>query len=142
MLGTTLITEPELVAEACGRSPASSRGIDARDGRWRIEGWRQGTEYGVLELVRDLEVLGVRRVAYTDIARDGMQTGVNYGAYRALARQVDIPVIASGGVATLDDIARPRGDRAPSSRASSSAARSTRTRSRSQEAIAAASGGG
>jgi phosphoribosylformimino-5-aminoimidazole carboxamide ribotide isomerase len=105
VLGTTLITEPELVAEACDRYPdIVVAGIDARDGRVAIEGWRQGTEYGVLELVRDLELLGVRRVAYTDIARDGMQTGVNYGAYRALTNQVDIPIVASGGVSTLDDI--------------------------------------
>ncbi|HEY3318379.1 MAG TPA: 1-(5-phosphoribosyl)-5-[(5-phosphoribosylamino)methylideneamino]imidazole-4-carboxamide isomerase [Coriobacteriia bacterium] len=105
VLGTTLITEPQLVAEACERYPeVVVAGIDARDGRVAIEGWRQGTEYGVLELVRDLEVLGVRRLAYTDISLDGMQTGVNYGAYRALANQIDIPVIASGGVATLEDI--------------------------------------
>lgn len=104
VLGTTLVTEPELVAEACGAYPGIVAGIDARDGRVQIAGWRQGTEYGVLELVRDLEVLGVRRLAYTDISLDGMQTGVNYGAYRALADQVDVPVIASGGVASLDDI--------------------------------------
>lgn len=104
VLGTTLITEPELVADACGRYDGIVAGIDARDGRVAIEGWRQGTEYGVLELVHDLEILGIRRVAYTDIARDGMQTGVNYGAYRALADHIGIPVIASGGVSTLDDL--------------------------------------
>jgi phosphoribosylformimino-5-aminoimidazole carboxamide ribotide isomerase len=58
----------------------------------------------VLELVHELELLGVRRLAYTDISRDGMQTGANYGAYQALASQIDIPIIASGGVSTLDDI--------------------------------------
>ena len=59
----------------------------------------------MLELVRELrEVLGVRCLAYTDIAVDGMQSGINYGAYRALASRIDIPVIASGGVASLDDI--------------------------------------
>jgi phosphoribosylformimino-5-aminoimidazole carboxamide ribotide isomerase len=58
----------------------------------------------VLELVRDLELLGVRRLAYTDISKDGMQTGVNYGAYRALAGQIDIPMTASGGVSSLVDI--------------------------------------
>jgi phosphoribosylformimino-5-aminoimidazole carboxamide ribotide isomerase len=55
--------------------------------------------------VHDLELLGVTRVAYTDISRDGMQVGINYGAYRALVDQVSIPVIASGGVASLEDIA-------------------------------------
>lgn len=104
VLGTTLVTHPELVAEACDRFEGVVAGIDARDGRVAIEGWKQGTEHGVLELVRDLQVLGVRRVAYTDIALDGMQKGANYGAYRALADQIDIPIIASGGVSTLDDI--------------------------------------
>lgn len=104
VLGTMLVTEPEFVARACGRFPGIVAGIDAREGRVAIEGWRQGTELGVLQLVRDLEMLGVRRVAYTDISLDGMQTGVNYGAYRALANQVNIPIIASGGVASLEDI--------------------------------------
>lgn len=105
VLGTTLVTQPELVAEACAEFDGIVAGIDARDGKVAIEGWHKGTEYGVLELVRELELLGVRRLAYTDISLDGMQTGVNYGAYRALADQIDIPIIASGGVASLDDIA-------------------------------------
>ena len=104
VLGTTLITQPELVAEACGEFDGIVAGIDARDGKVHIDGWRQGTEHGVLELVRELELLGIRRLAYTDIALDGMQRGINYGAYRALASQMDIPIIASGGVASLDDI--------------------------------------
>lgn len=105
VLGTTLVTRPEFVAEACRAHPgAIVAGIDARDGKVAIEGWRQGTERGVLELIGELALLGVGRVVYTDISRDGMQAGVNYGAYRALAGQIDIPVIASGGVSTLDDI--------------------------------------
>lgn len=104
VLGTTLVTEPELVAAACAKYPGVVAGIDARDGKVAIQGWKQGTDHGVLELVRDLQLLGVGRVAYTDIALDGMQAGVNYGAYRALADQVDIPLIASGGVSDLDDI--------------------------------------
>ena len=104
VLGTTLVTQPELVAEACAEFPGIVAGIDAREGKVAVEGWRQGTPYGVLELVRELELLGVRRLAYTDIALDGMQTGVNYGAYKALAAQINIPIIASGGVASLDDI--------------------------------------
>lgn len=105
VLGTSLITHPEMVALACATFPGIVAGIDARDGKVAIEGWRQGTEYGVLELVRELELLGVARVAYTDIAYDGTQQGINYGAYRALVDQVTIPIIASGGVATLTDIA-------------------------------------
>lgn len=104
VLGTALVTHPELVSEACSRYPGIVAGIDARDGKVAIEGWKQGTERGVLELTRELELLGVSRVAYTDISRDGTQTGINYGAYRALVDQVDVPVIASGGVATLEDV--------------------------------------
>jgi phosphoribosylformimino-5-aminoimidazole carboxamide ribotide isomerase len=104
VLGTTLVTQPELVAEACEEFDSIVAGVDARDGRVAVEGWRQGTEYGVLVLVRELEVLGVRRLAYTDIALDGTGHGVNYGAYRALATQIDIPIIASGGVCSLDDV--------------------------------------
>ncbi len=104
VLGTALVTHPELVSEACVRYPGIVAGIDARNGKVAIEGWKQGTERGVLELIRELELLGVNRVAYTDISRDGTQAGINYGAYRALVDWIDIPVIASGGVATLEDI--------------------------------------
>jgi phosphoribosylformimino-5-aminoimidazole carboxamide ribotide isomerase len=104
VLGTTLVTEPEFVAEACNAFDGVVAGIDARDGKVAIDGWKQGTEHGVLELVHELELLGVTRVAYTDISRDGMQVGINYGAYRALVDHVSIPVIASGGAASLDDI--------------------------------------
>lgn len=104
VLGTTLVTEPEFVAEACAKYDGIVAGIDAREGKVAIDGWKQGTEHGVLELVQELELLGVKRVAYTDISRDGMQVGINYGAYRALVDQVNIPIIASGGVATLEDI--------------------------------------
>lgn len=104
VLGTALVTHPELVAEACVKYPGIVAGIDARNGKVAIEGWKQGTEHGVLELISELEILGVKRVAYTDITRDGTQVGVNYGAYRALVDQIDIPIIASGGVASLEDI--------------------------------------
>ena len=105
VLGTTLVTSPELVSEACAEHPEGIvAGIDARDGKVAIEGWKEGTDHGVLELVRELELLGIRRLAYTDIGRDGLQVGVNYGAYQALAHRIDLPIIASGGVATLDDI--------------------------------------
>ncbi len=104
VLGTALVREPALVSEACEKYAGVVAGIDARDGKVAIAGWREGTDHGVLELILDLELLGVRRVAYTDIAKDGMQTGVNYGAYRALTTQISIPIIASGGVSTLEDI--------------------------------------
>ncbi|HEX9093756.1 MAG TPA: 1-(5-phosphoribosyl)-5-[(5-phosphoribosylamino)methylideneamino]imidazole-4-carboxamide isomerase [Coriobacteriia bacterium] len=104
VLGTALVTQPELVAQACAEFGGVVAGVDARDGKVQVEGWKQGTEYGVLELVQELALLGVHRLAYTDIALDGTQRGVNYGAYRALASQIDIPIIASGGVCSLDDI--------------------------------------
>lgn len=104
VLGTALITRPELVARACERFPGIVAGVDARDGRVAIEGWRQGTEVGVIELVHDLELLGVSRVVYTDITKDGMQTGISHGAYHALISQTTSAVIASGGVSTLDDL--------------------------------------
>lgn len=104
VLGTALVTRPDLVSDACARFDGIVAGIDARDGKVAIEGWKQGTEHGVLELIHELELLGVRRVAYTDISKDGTQEGINYGAYRALVDQINIPVIASGGVATLEDV--------------------------------------
>ncbi|MDI6692581.1 MAG: 1-(5-phosphoribosyl)-5-[(5-phosphoribosylamino)methylideneamino]imidazole-4-carboxamide isomerase [Anaerosomatales bacterium] len=105
VLGTTLVTKPAFVAEACDTyGSAIVAGIDARDGKVAIQGWREGTEYSVLDLIRDLELLGVKRLAYTDISKDGMQTGVNYGAYRALVGQTLLPITASGGVSSLDDI--------------------------------------
>lgn len=104
VLGTTLVTQPELVAAACAEFEGVVAGIDARDGKVAVEGWKQGTDHGVLELVLELQLLGVRRLAYTDIALDGTGHGVNYGAYRALASQIDIPVIASGGVSSILDI--------------------------------------
>lgn len=104
VLGTALVKEPLLVSEACAKYPGIVAGIDARDGKVAIEGWKEGTDHGVLELILELEMLGVRRVAYTDITKDGMQTGVNYGAYRALTTQISIPIIASGGVSSLEDI--------------------------------------
>ncbi len=104
VLGTSLVKRPEFVVEACAKHSGVVAGIDARDGKIAIEGWREGTEHGVLEFVRELMLLGVQRVAYTDISRDGMQEGANIEAYRALAAQVDIPIIASGGVSSLAEI--------------------------------------
>lgn len=104
VLGTALVNDPDLVSEACSKYSDIVAGIDAREGRVAIEGWKQGTVRGVLELINELELLGIRRVAYTDITRDGTRAGVNYGAYRALVDRTELPVIASGGVAGLGDI--------------------------------------
>jgi len=105
VLGTTIITEPEFVAEECAKYGDSIvAGIDAKDGKVAIEGWKRGTEYSVFEIIQDLKLLGIRRLAYTDIGLDGMQTGINYGAYRVLSEKFDVSVIASGGVASLQDV--------------------------------------
>jgi phosphoribosylformimino-5-aminoimidazole carboxamide ribotide isomerase len=104
VLGTVLITDPEFVARACARWPGVVAGVDARDGMVAIEGWKLGTQRSVVDLVNDLDRLGVHRVVYTDIALDGMQTGPNVGAYRALALATDAAIIASGGVSTIEDI--------------------------------------
>ena len=104
VLGTSLVTDPEFVAEAAGKHAGIVAGVDARDGKVAIEGWRQGTEYGVMELIEELAALGVQRLVYTDIGRDGMQSGVNVAAYRDLAENAPMTIIASGGVTALDDI--------------------------------------
>lgn len=104
VLGTALIKDPALAAAACAKYPGIVAGIDARDGMVAVEGWREGTATRVIDLVRELEPLGLRAIAYTDISRDGMQTGVNASAYRALAEATEVPIVASGGVSTLSDI--------------------------------------
>ncbi|MHB8740296.1 MAG: 1-(5-phosphoribosyl)-5-[(5-phosphoribosylamino)methylideneamino]imidazole-4-carboxamide isomerase [Coriobacteriia bacterium] len=104
VLGTAAVKEPGLVRDACAKYPGIVAAVDARDGKVAIEGWAEGTDRGAAELVLELQALGVRRVAYTDISRDGMQMGLNFGAYRALTTHVSIPIIASGGVCTLGDV--------------------------------------
>ena len=104
VLGTALITDPAFVRRACFRWPGVVAGVDARNGRVAIEGWKQGTESDVADVVSELGALGVTRLVYTDISLDGMQAGANIRAYRALALATDAAIIASGGVTTLEDI--------------------------------------
>ena len=104
VLGTALITDPTFVKEACSRWPGIVAGVDARGGRIAIEGWKQGTEHDVVEVVSELGSLGVKKVVYTDISLDGMQSGPNLKAYRGLALATEAAVIASGGVSTIADI--------------------------------------
>jgi phosphoribosylformimino-5-aminoimidazole carboxamide ribotide isomerase len=104
VLGTALITDPAFVQRATFRWPGIVAGVDARDGRVAIEGWKQGTEFDVTDVVAELSTLGVRRLVYTDISLDGMQKGPNLKAYRSLAQRTEAAIIASGGVSTLDDI--------------------------------------
>ncbi len=105
VLGTKLATDREFVIEAVERfGEAVTAGVDARDGMVAIEGWREGTATSASELVRELAGMGVRHLVYTDISRDGMRTGVNVEAYEAIAEDADFPVIASGGIASLEDL--------------------------------------
>jgi phosphoribosylformimino-5-aminoimidazole carboxamide ribotide isomerase len=106
VLGTAAMRDPELVRQAAADHPGKIVvGIDARDGHVAIEGWVGTTEIGVVELARRYEDCGVAAIVYTDIARDGALSGVDAKAVAHIARQIRIPVVASGGVASLDDIA-------------------------------------
>lgn len=105
VLGTSLIRTPELVAEACRRYPGRIvAAVDARGGRVQVDGWREATEFAVEEVLSDLEMLGMEYLLYTDIGVDGMLAGVDVDAYRALVETTKMRVIASGGVASLDDV--------------------------------------
>ena len=104
VLGTALVTEPALATSACERYEGIVAGVDARDGIVAVEGWRQGTATPAEDLVAELTSLGIRHLVYTDISRDGMQTGINAEAYRRIAAVAGFPVVASGGVSTLDDV--------------------------------------
>jgi phosphoribosylformimino-5-aminoimidazole carboxamide ribotide isomerase len=105
VIGTEAVRNPELVREACRRYPETVVvGIDARRGRVAIEGWTETTPVTAVELARRFEDSGVAAINFTDIHRDGMQTGPNIEETRRLAEAVRIPVVASGGVATLEDI--------------------------------------
>jgi len=106
ILGTVAKENPQLVREACQRFPGHIVvGIDARDGLVAVRGWADVTEKLATELAKEMEGFGVEAIIYTDIARDGMMGGPNLEATRALAEAITVPVIASGGVSCLADIA-------------------------------------
>ena len=110
VLGTAALHHSELVRRAaCDHPGAIAVGIDARDGRVAVEGWAKTSEIGVIELARRFEDCGVAAIVYTDIARDGALSGVDAEATGNLAREIRIPVIASGGVASLADITALKG---------------------------------
>lgn len=105
ILGTIAHTQPELVREACKAFPGKiAVGIDARDGMVAIRGWAEVTTQRALDLVRSLEDMGVCTLIYTDISRDGALQGPNIPQTLEIARAVSIPVIASGGISSLEDI--------------------------------------
>jgi phosphoribosylformimino-5-aminoimidazole carboxamide ribotide isomerase len=105
ILGTAAVENEELVRRACRRHPGRiAVAIDARAGLVAVKGWVETTAIAALDLARRLADAGVAALLYTDIDRDGVLTGVNIGATAALARVSGCPVIASGGVASLDDL--------------------------------------
>ena len=105
IIGTQAVKEPAFVARACQAFPGHVIvGLDARDGQVAIQGWAEITPHRVVDLARRFEGDGVGAIVYTDIGRDGMMTGPNVAATRALAETIKIPVIASGGITDLDDI--------------------------------------
>jgi len=105
ILGTIAKEKPELVKEACLPGQIVV-GIDAKDGLVAVRGWADVTEKKATEMAKEMENFGVEAIIYTDIARDGMMQGPNIEATKALAESITIPVIASGGLSTLDDIRR------------------------------------
>jgi phosphoribosylformimino-5-aminoimidazole carboxamide ribotide isomerase len=107
ILGTVAVRDPELVRQACRLFPGRiAVGIDAKGGKVAVEGWAESSSLGAIELARKFEGAGVAAVIYTDIDRDGVLAGINWDSTIALADAVSIPVIASGGLASMDDIRR------------------------------------
>ena len=107
ILGTAAVRDPNLVREAARDFPGCiAVGIDARDGKVAIEGWAETSKMSALDLARRFEEAGVAAIVHTDIARDGVLEGLDLEATVELARAVTIPVIASGGVAGIEDVKR------------------------------------
>jgi phosphoribosylformimino-5-aminoimidazole carboxamide ribotide isomerase len=105
IIGTAAVRDPELVKNAAKAFPGRvAVGLDARDGKVAVEGWAETSEVTVLDIARQFEDAGVAAIIFTDIARDGLLKGLNLDATIALADQISIPVIASGGLAGIEDI--------------------------------------
>jgi phosphoribosylformimino-5-aminoimidazole carboxamide ribotide isomerase len=105
IIGTAAVRDPGFVRQAARDHPGRvAVGLDARDGRVAVEGWAETSQLTALDIARRFEDAGVAAIVYTDVARDGMLTGLNLDATIALAEAVSIPVIASGGLASLDDV--------------------------------------
>jgi phosphoribosylformimino-5-aminoimidazole carboxamide ribotide isomerase len=106
VIGTRAFEAPDFVAEACRKFPERVIvGIDAKNGYVAVKGWTEVTKMPAAELASRMEGLGVSTIIFTDIQRDGMQTGPNIESTRILAESLKIPVIASGGISSLEDIA-------------------------------------
>ena len=110
ILGTVAVEDPDLVRQAAHDFPGQvAVGIDARKGKVATKGWAEETDVDATDLAKSFEDAGVAAIIYTDIDRDGAMGGPNVGATEALARAVSIPVIASGGVSSLDDLTALKG---------------------------------
>ena len=106
IIGTAAVKNPGFLHDACGAFPGHVMvALDARDGKVAVEGWSKMTRHEVVDLAKKFEDYGVEAIIYTDIGRDGMLTGVNIDATVRLARELSVPVIASGGISDLKDIA-------------------------------------
>jgi phosphoribosylformimino-5-aminoimidazole carboxamide ribotide isomerase len=107
IIGTAAVRDPGLVREAARLHPGRvAVGIDAKDGFVAVEGWAKSSELSAVELGKRFEDAGVAAIIYTDIARDGVLKGLNIEATLMLANALDIPVIASGGLASIEDVRR------------------------------------
>lgn len=105
VMGTALIKSPQTVEQAVARyGSVVTAGIDARDGYVAVEGWVDSSRIAATELVARLGQMGIAYLVYTDISRDGMQTGIDAAAYACIAQASGVGVIASGGISTLDDL--------------------------------------
>ncbi|HET9176222.1 MAG TPA: 1-(5-phosphoribosyl)-5-[(5-phosphoribosylamino)methylideneamino]imidazole-4-carboxamide isomerase [Pseudolabrys sp.] len=105
IIGTAAVRDPPFVKQAARDFPGRIVvGLDARDGKVAVEGWAETSQLSALDIARRFEDVGVSAIIYTDISRDGMLQGLNLDATVALADEVSIPVIASGGVASIEDI--------------------------------------
>lgn len=107
ILGTVAVRDPNLVREACKKFPDKvAVGIDARGGRVAVEGWAETSDLTILDMAKRFEDAGIAAIIYTDIDRDGVLKGINWDSTLELANHMSIPVIASGGLASMDDIRR------------------------------------
>jgi phosphoribosylformimino-5-aminoimidazole carboxamide ribotide isomerase len=105
IIGTAAVRDPALVKAAARAFPGRiAVGLDARDGKVAVQGWAESSELAALEIAQRFEDAGVAAIIYTDIARDGLLKGLNLDATITLANAISIPVIASGGLASLDDV--------------------------------------
>jgi phosphoribosylformimino-5-aminoimidazole carboxamide ribotide isomerase len=105
IIGTAAVRDPDLVKSAAKQFPGRvAVGLDARDGKVAVEGWAEMSQVTALEIAQRFEDAGVAAIVFTDIARDGLLKGLNLEATIALAERISIPVIASGGLASIDDV--------------------------------------